>query len=467
MIKWNYLAKQVINVRDASIGAFGDGITDDYAAIEKAFKLLRNKGGVIHFPKGTYLISKPVNWINSADSDYSNIALTGVGIADTKLKFVQTEPRDTTDTGDPRFRYKIGIYLTGLKNRPLQNVAIMNMALEGATYGKEVYDDVLDELIQVSANVYNSSFTHLDLAGAHHAGIRFSSNTEETGQATLIWNCSFHHIGLPGMLYSGGAALLGSYPEQTISRCRFEHIGGTMYFHAIYGGLHDKIFIDGNTFLGKHSRIHFWSTPSQAVKIANNHFEDVCLNYFYEMPLAEICGNSFLNTICRVGSNGIRFIDNTFIKTQQGPLEKNVIGLISGDHGHRVVIERNQFMSMQSENGVFDCAVFISDAYLSDPEKRLSEWKIINNLFTGICQAIRTRSGDGHQITGNLISSPGAVPDCGYGVFEIESGQGHEVSHNSIWIKNSGMVGWRYMGKNSRFFNNMCNQATTPSQEIF
>lgn len=51
---------KVINVKD--YGAKGDGVTDDSDAIQQAFNKNPGSGSVIYLPKGTYLVSKRINW---------------------------------------------------------------------------------------------------------------------------------------------------------------------------------------------------------------------------------------------------------------------------------------------------------------------------------------------------------------------------------------------------------------------
>ena len=48
----------VVNVR--AMGAVGNGILNDARAIQKAFDFLKDTGGTILFPVGTYLITSQV-----------------------------------------------------------------------------------------------------------------------------------------------------------------------------------------------------------------------------------------------------------------------------------------------------------------------------------------------------------------------------------------------------------------------
>ncbi len=59
----NYaLPPQAVRVNVKDFGARGDGITDDTAAIKKAFEATYNAWEVVYFPQGTYLVSDEIRW---------------------------------------------------------------------------------------------------------------------------------------------------------------------------------------------------------------------------------------------------------------------------------------------------------------------------------------------------------------------------------------------------------------------
>jgi hypothetical protein len=64
----NKKTEDVINIKE--FGAKGDGVTDDSDAIQNAINSLSENGGTIIFPKGVYLISKPLKL-------YSDIVIEG------------------------------------------------------------------------------------------------------------------------------------------------------------------------------------------------------------------------------------------------------------------------------------------------------------------------------------------------------------------------------------------------------
>lgn len=69
----------MVNVRHPPFNAVGDGITDDTAAINLAFKTVHN--GVIYLPAGTYLVSDSISW-----DDWAMRALHGAGRGRTVIK---------------------------------------------------------------------------------------------------------------------------------------------------------------------------------------------------------------------------------------------------------------------------------------------------------------------------------------------------------------------------------------------
>lgn len=69
-------------------GATGDGVTDDYAAIHAAIGYLSGKGGTLHLPPGTYLMS-------SALRPVSNVSIKGSGRGVTFIKNIGNAPSPT------------------------------------------------------------------------------------------------------------------------------------------------------------------------------------------------------------------------------------------------------------------------------------------------------------------------------------------------------------------------------------
>lgn len=87
--QWVSLGKQVINVKD--FGAVGDGVTDDFAAIQAALNALPilpkagYKGGVVFLPAGDYYIGD-----NSLLMEHDGVTLMGAGPGASTIRMAAT-----------------------------------------------------------------------------------------------------------------------------------------------------------------------------------------------------------------------------------------------------------------------------------------------------------------------------------------------------------------------------------------
>ncbi|NOR87347.1 MAG: T9SS type A sorting domain-containing protein [Bacteroidales bacterium] len=61
-------------------GAVGDGLTNDYPAVQEAIDAMNNQPGVLYFPEGTYLLSQTI-------VAHTGLVIRGDGANDTRLKF--------------------------------------------------------------------------------------------------------------------------------------------------------------------------------------------------------------------------------------------------------------------------------------------------------------------------------------------------------------------------------------------
>ena len=77
MVLKDYLGTAVtihfVSVKD--FGAVGDGTTDDASAIQSALDALKNTGGIIYFPVGTYLVETPVLFYSNQTLLFENGAV--------------------------------------------------------------------------------------------------------------------------------------------------------------------------------------------------------------------------------------------------------------------------------------------------------------------------------------------------------------------------------------------------------
>ena len=77
-------ARERVSVLD--FGAVGDGVTDDYTAIQTAITYAyNNQIGIVYLPKGTYNISKPLYLWGSDNYIHAGVRLVGAGVQATSI----------------------------------------------------------------------------------------------------------------------------------------------------------------------------------------------------------------------------------------------------------------------------------------------------------------------------------------------------------------------------------------------
>lgn len=99
----------IVNVKDAPYNAAGDGIEDDYAAIQAALTYAASANLALYFPPGTYRLVAG----GLSIADYNNFVIFGAG------KYLSTIKRDAED---------VGIVLNILR---CDNVEVSNLGFDG------------------------------------------------------------------------------------------------------------------------------------------------------------------------------------------------------------------------------------------------------------------------------------------------------------------------------------------------
>ncbi len=115
-------ARRVVNARD--LGAKGDGLTDDTAALEAAFKQAA-PGGTLLLPPGTYALSKTLEIPE-------DIVLQGAGMRQTVIANLQVptiEPRTLTET---RSAFEGRDLLRGMRTFALRDLTLRFMPANGS-----------------------------------------------------------------------------------------------------------------------------------------------------------------------------------------------------------------------------------------------------------------------------------------------------------------------------------------------
>ncbi len=137
---------QGINVQNPIFGAAGDGVTDDWAAIQGAIDVAEGSNGTVILPAGTYLISKSL-------TVKGNMALVGEGPWQTTLQLADNANCDMITTPNDKQYYGLvirdlgfdgnaanqssgsAIHLLGMNNATLDNLYIQHPKEHGIHFG--------------------------------------------------------------------------------------------------------------------------------------------------------------------------------------------------------------------------------------------------------------------------------------------------------------------------------------------
>jgi hypothetical protein len=169
---------QVYNVK--AYGAIGDGSTDDRANIQSAIDDCNaNGGGVVFFPEGVYIVSKPICYrgrgTGSADTGVSafNITFMGAGREATTIKLANGVATNTGSTIDLVKSVVCGE--TSQANTPL------------------------DQQLTDTTDTFNMFHMTIDYNGANQAlnSIVYCLLLDNDGQRSLISDCGFKNCYVP------------------------------------------------------------------------------------------------------------------------------------------------------------------------------------------------------------------------------------------------------------------------------
>ncbi|GAG30801.1 unnamed protein product, partial [marine sediment metagenome] len=166
-------ADGVINVKSSSIGATGDGVTDDSVAVEGALASMTD-GDVLFFPSGNYLLST-----YSAQTITANISIIGAG----KGKTTITGPDMTTDFISTGTGGSVNIKGAGFSTfdsiikgttNDVDFVVVDECRVDGA---KHLYDDAG---FATTGDVDRFRVTNCSLSNISGVAIDFQAPTTET-----------------------------------------------------------------------------------------------------------------------------------------------------------------------------------------------------------------------------------------------------------------------------------------------
>lgn len=221
------------------VGAVGDGITDDYEALRKAFY---SKQPIINFGESrTYLISEPTRLFDDVR------IINGNG-----SKIIYTKEQDgllstsniscffSADRTKPLYVHDLEIEYTGrFRWKDENNTTHLNyISYKGAVCGFN---------IKTVEGASNLRFERLEIHGFNRAGIEINLNTQEVYMKDIfISQCHFHHNKVAGIwfAYVENLQFIGN-------RCEFngdDLDGGTGYgISGVSWGYPKNIFVAFNT----------------------------------------------------------------------------------------------------------------------------------------------------------------------------------------------------------------------------
>jgi hypothetical protein len=193
---------ETISVKD--FGAVGDGVTDDYAAIQAAIDAAISVGGsTVYFPAGTYYVSQVITTPTSRNDypDYT-VKLTIQGVAGGTWI-----TRDTVAM--PNYDYDIAGFTARHDSAAFalrgDSVSIRDIAFKNSTIGLYIGDnphrtdvDFTDPLNPDIADTAANSFNHIENLKAYDCGVGvFMEASHGTYYNTFIsWHLKECNVGL-------------------------------------------------------------------------------------------------------------------------------------------------------------------------------------------------------------------------------------------------------------------------------
>jgi Pectate lyase superfamily protein len=227
---WKVLNESVINVKD--YGAIGDGVADDYEAIQKAVAIInQKKGGNLVFPKATYRINKildrrPVTGSgdNFQFTDCNNLIIEGNNSKiDSNGQFTRT---NDYDNGDGTYYYSylssIGFSFNNCSNFTLRNIELDGNADKTTKAFASLYEGFSNGIAMFKC----FDFT-LENIFAHHYhvdGFVTYGGPADLTERGVINNCKFWNNGRQGASPTCSRHL-------TFNSCSFNYTGQT----GLYG----------------------------------------------------------------------------------------------------------------------------------------------------------------------------------------------------------------------------------------
>lgn len=246
-----------ISVKD--FGAKGDGLADDYAAIQRAVAAIAMAGGgTLIFPKGIYRVDRYKirgKELPNSISDFTFRGLDGLAIEGNTSKIVMKGGwTRTADYSNGKYQYsyasQVGFLFIGCRNLSVHNLEIdggaatiqkgVERLAEGTSHGLYLLGCQRVELANLHIHHYCVDglyiSRHSTTICTHVAGTncRFTNNGRQ-GMSIIqlryaaFTNCDFNETGLTGM-YGGHSPMAGVDIEPNVSVPKVDDYTGDIKF---------------------------------------------------------------------------------------------------------------------------------------------------------------------------------------------------------------------------------------------
>lgn len=272
------------NVRNAPYNAVGDGVADDYAAIQAAHDALPADGGLIYLPRGVYSISQPIRVtkrnVRFVGENKFNTYITCSGgfVGDAPFYLMGSFPEVTCLTIYSKPAGGYCIYQRGAGDMLIHNNVLLNGG--AANTGCAMYlEDVNESLVFVPGAYRHRVFNNqiglnlVDFTAAITTG--FNCTGGGMNACVFAWNHIISNNPIT-LAKGGGNQLFGNlFQSATGGNSGSRPYTGGVGKGAAFGG---ELHAIGNYF--ERYEYDFYPTSSSAVFTVSGHTSDASNNLY-------------------------------------------------------------------------------------------------------------------------------------------------------------------------------------------
>lgn len=295
-----------INVK--TLGATGDGTTDDLAAVNNALAQGCSTGKDVYFPAGVYLVSAPLNTIGCSltvcgdGSSSSVLKLGGPGSSNYSplLNFSGGSNVVVHDLGlEGQSIHAVGMQLLSLNSANIYNVIIQNFGTPGYSAGNHIEEDGIYANGVTTLTVSNSVISGNERGGiemipvtnstisgnilngnGYYAGVSEQAVGDTSGPSTAYFlNNIVKNNGSGGFDVETGSSLpvvYGKIHGNDVEDCgndMWTYGSGTVIGNHAYGEISNNI-VDNFNITGTHYAGYgtaIIATPAGSLTVTNNY----------------------------------------------------------------------------------------------------------------------------------------------------------------------------------------------------